>query len=275
MAQKPRTEKQLANDKRLADAAKQRRAEREITTAPELSGDKTEVDVAQSSSPTDMLLMRLMNEIDELKKAQKVQPSPEAALETIGQMQQPTVGKNGLQGQIFKWSVDASYYPSPIERLYDEPTLRRFNLRDNYFFDWEVSGVEYEKHNISYAEPRFTIRIFRRIFDDDGVTPNGQMALINKHIQHEDELVARIAADKLGLREQFPDFRELMDEVRFLRIRQWLLYLFAPPSVNQYQRRARQMVIDGKVVEMFDTETLIDGEVGKSKASSVSRETRI
>jgi hypothetical protein len=175
---------------------------------------------------------------------------------------------------MFRYSVEPSFYPNPIERLYDEPTLSRFNLRENYFFDWEVEGIEYEKYGVTYAEPKFTVRIFRKLYDDDGAA-NGQFALINRQVQHEDEVVARAAADKLGITDSFESFAEMMSEVRFLRIRQWLLDLFKPPKVETHKNKPTQQVIDGKVVEVFDTEALIDGETGISKAGSITQRVRL
>ena len=269
-------------DEQRAKAAENLKKAREARAAKQAEPAQPEAQptpTMQTLSPElkDELLLRLMREIDELKAQRPAGYNPEAALEMNARMQPGVnIGRNGLQGVVMRYNIEPSWYPNPTERLYDEPSLRRFGLRDNFFFDWKVEGVEWEKANITYSEPRFTCRIFRRMFAEDGVTPTGQMALINRMVLHEDEVVARIAADKLQLRDKIgDDFRELMDEVRFLRIRQWLLDLFSVPKVETHSRAPRQMVVDGKVVEMYDTEALIDGDDGKSKAGSVSRETRI
>ena len=89
-------------------------------------------------------------------------------------------------------------------------------------------------------------------------------------VLHEDEVVARAASDKMGILESFASFQEMMDEMRFIRIRAWLLDLFKPPKVETHNHRPTQQGIDGKVVEVFDTEALIDGETGISKAGSIS-----
>lgn len=268
---RPRSDKQLANDQRLKDEAAKKRAAKEAPaeqpTAPTVQG--------LTSEQKDQLLLRLMLEMDELKKTKNPDMTPEAALQYTAQMQnQPIVGRNGIQGKMFKYPIEASYYPNPIERLYALPELSRFNLKENYFFDWEVTGAEYEKYGVTYAEPRFTIRLFRRLYDDEG-QPNGQFALINRHIQHEDEIVARAAADKLQLTDTFESFEEMMTEMRFMRIRQWVLDLFKPPKVETHKNKPTTQNIDGKVVEVFDTEALIDGESGISKAGSINREVRI
>lgn len=279
MAKKPRSEKQLANDQRLRDR-KKIKVETDGAPKPRVSQiNLPEAPTAETPQPQtamEMLVYKLMGEIEELKKQKNPDMTPEAALQYTAQMQgQPTVGRNGIQGKLVRYPIETSYYPNPVARLYAEPTLKRFNLEENYFFDWTVEGVEYEKYGVTYAEPKFTVRLFRRLFDDDGITPNGQFALINRQIMHEDEVVARAAADKLGLTDSFESFEDMMNEVRFLRIRQWLLDLFTPVKVETHKNKPTQQVIDGKVVEVFDTEALIDGESGISKAGSINREVRI
>ncbi len=250
--------------------------EPEIKEPPAQPEVPPQVDAEQSSpTATTLLIQKLMAEMAELKKQVNSDRTPEAALEYTAQMQgQPVVGKNGIQGKLFKYPVEPSYYPNPIEKLYAEPTLSRHNLKENYFLDWEVTGVEYEKYGVTYAEPKFTIRLFRRLFDDDGITPSGRFALINRHIQHEDEVVARSAADKLGITEQFENFAEMMNEMRYHRIRNWLLELFTPVKVTHHNRMPTQEVIAGKVVEVFDTEALIDGSTGQDKARAIQQQTR-
>lgn len=245
----------------------------ENSTSHNIQGEPS----ASRSEPSaiTLLLQKLMAEIEELKKQKNPEMTPEAALQYTAHLQgQPTIGRNGIQGRMVKYPVDAGYYPNPIDRLYDEPTLSRFNLRENYYFDWEVDGVEYEKYGVTYAEPKFTVRLFRRLYDEDG-QPNGRFALINRQIQHEDEVVARAAADKLGLTGTFDSFEDMMNEIRYYRIKQWLLDLFKPPKIETHKNKPTQQVIDGKVVEVFDTEALIDGESGISKAGSINREVRI
>lgn len=280
MAKKPRTEKQLANDQRLRDRKKNKEAE---ATAPV---EPTPEAPAPQASPTftaltteqkDAMLLQLLAKVTDLENARTVPMSADKALEETAKMQgyDVNVGKNGVQGRVFKYPIEKSYYPDPTDRLYDEPILRRFNLRDNFYFDWEVEGVEYEKYGVTYAEPRFIVRLFRRMFEDDGITPNGQLALVNRQIQHEDEIAARTAAGKLGMTDSFESFQEMMDEMRYYRIRQWLLDLFTPVQVHSHSKQSTQMVIDGKVVEVFDTEAIIDGESGKSKATTIESQVRI
>jgi hypothetical protein len=277
--QKERARQSLAKA-RAAKQAKQAELEtKEIAdhgTTEAAQPQQTEQPTATqlSEDVKDQMLLRLMREMDELKSQINSNATPDQKLQYTAQQEGVHIGQKGVQGKLFRYPVEQSYYPDPTDRLYDEPSLARFGLRMNYHFTWKVEGVEYEKYGITYAEPKFTIRIFRKMFADDG-TPSGQAALINTNIIHEDEVAARRAAERLGLGEEFSDFRDMMNEVRYYRIRQWLVDLFAPPKVDTHKAKPLTTVVDGKVVEMYDTETLIDGTDGISKAQSVSGSVRI
>lgn len=285
MAKKPRSEKQLANDERLRNRKKKEPIIKPLTVE-ELEAQKAE-QATPPETPTpvagltaeqkDALLLQLLSKVTEMENKSAIPRSVDESLEQTAKMQgyNVNVGKDGVQGRVFKYPVEKSFYPDPTERLYDEPILKRFNLRENFYFDWEVEGVEYEKYGVTYAEPRFIVRLFRRLFEDDGITPSGQLALVNRQIQHEDEVAARTAASKLGMTDQFESFQEMMDEMRYYRIRQWLLDLFTPVQVHSHTKQATTMVIDGKVVEVYDTEAIIDGDSGKSKASTIKSQVRI
>lgn len=283
MAKKPRTEKQLANDQRLRDRKATNEQEQlnaqvekeNEAAAPQAPASPTFT--ALTAEQKDQMLLQLLSKVTDLENSRTVPMSADKALDQTAQMQgyDINVGKNGVQGRVFKYPIEKSFYPDPTERLYDEPLLRRFNLRDNFYFDWEVEGVEYEKYGVTYAEPRFIVRLFRRMFEDDGLTPSGQLALINRQIQHEDEIAARTAAGKLNMTDSFESFQEMMDEMRYYRIRQWLLDLFSPVKVHTHNKQATTMVIDGKVVEVFDTEAIIDGASGVEKASTIKSQAKV
>lgn len=275
MTKKPRTAKQLANDQRLRDRKLQKAVE--SPTPPPVAPVTEGATPVKTVEVNEDLLRTLMAKVAELEKDKNPHMTPEAALTYTAQVQgyNTNIGANGVQGRIFRYPVEKGYYPDPTERLYEEERLKRFGLRENFFFDWDVEGVEYEKYNVTYAEPRFTIRLFRRVFAEDGVTETGKMALVNRQIMHEDEIVARAAADKLGMTDKFESFADMMNEMRYYRIRQWLLDLFTPPNIQAHAAQSRPMVIDGKVVEMFDTEALIDKGSAESKSASLLSDVRI
>lgn len=182
---------------------------------------------------------------------------------------QARVGRNGIQGVVFKYPIDKNYYADPSERLLAETKLARYAMKENYLFRWSVDGVEYEKHGVTYAEPRFTLELFRYLDDPETGERNGKMGLVARQMQHEDEMFTRMAAMKLGILEKFDSFEELMTEIRYIRMQQWLFDLFTPAKIEQHNRRATTQVIAGKAVEVFDTEKLTDSETGASQAEAI------
>lgn len=185
---------------------------------------------------------------------------------------------NGIQGITYRYDINKGHYPDPTERLLSEPTLARFAMKENFRFRWSVDGEQFEKHGMTFAEPRFTLELFRVLFDDEGQS-TGRMALVARAMQHEDDFVVRMAASNLGLLDKFEDteegFRMLRDEVRYWRLQQWLFGIFTPAKIRTFRRAPKTEVIAGKVVEVYDTEELTDHDSGVAKASSLKTETGI
>lgn len=189
------------------------------------------------------------------------------------------LGQGGeVQGIVYRYEVDKGYYPDPTGRLLDEPRLARFAMRENFIFRWEVDGVEYKKNNITYSEPRFTLELFRRLYDENG-DPTGKAALVARQMLHEDDFTTRIMAGKLGILDQFEDtdegFRALMNEIRYQRFQQWLFGIFTPPKIQTHRKRPLTQIIDGKAVEVYDTEELTDHDTAVSQKSTLQSQTGI
>lgn len=185
------------------------------------------------------------------------------------------LSSQGVQGITYRYDIEKSHYPDPTERLMSEPKLANFAMKHNYRFRWSVDGEQFEKHGMTFAEPRFTLELFRLLRDDDN-EPTGRMALVARAMQHEDDFIVRMVASEMGLLDQYPDteegFRMLRDEVRYWRLQQWLFSIFTPPKVKTFRRAPKQEVIAGKVVEVYDTEELTDHDSGLAKASSLKSE---
>lgn len=237
------------------------------------SEDQPEPAKPESNAGLVEMLVKMQREIDQLK-AGATQPTPEQALEETARMTGANVGAQGVQGRIFRYPVEKGHYPDPTPRLYDDPQLKRFAMRENFYFKWDVEGETYEKYGVTYSEPRFVVELYRFLFDEEG-KPTGKMIFVNRQFQMEDELAARIIADRLGMSEKFETHEELMNEMRFQRIRQWLLGVFTPYKVEQHRRKPVTTVIDGKVVEMYDTEQLTDKDSGTAKAADIQRQVAI
>lgn len=284
MAKKPRTAAQIAATEKMLAA---RRANKEASTVqtpvvptPEEAAIAPipEVPVAElpaaAPQPTetdkDKMIIELQQEMIRLLQAnQGATINKSAALDEMATLQGVRISaQGGVQGQVFKYPIDKGHYPDPTERLYDEPKLKRHALRENYYFRWDVTGETYEKHGITYSEPRFTVELYRHIFNDDGEHTN-QLALVSRNYLHEDDFVATLVANQLGLMDKFDSKDAMMDEVRYHRIREWLLGLFTPAKFEQHNKKPTKMVIDGKVVEVIDSETIVGEEAAETKASTL------
>lgn len=295
----PMSDEHKAKMKAGREAAAARKASAPVVPAPEPQADLSQVEPTaelekqqltgaetKSNSPfshlspedKDLMMMSLMKDMAEMLKANKgfqvTEQNVEQVIEDTSKVKfasgrvDAQVGVNGVTGQVFKYPVEPEYYPNPKERLYDVPFLKRFNLRDNYIITWGVEGVEYEKNGVAFAEPRFICHLYRRIFDEDN-EDTGTAALVSRTFLHEDRMVAIMTANKMGLSEQFEDERELMDEIRFIRVRDWLVALFTPYKFQQFKKKPRMMVIAGKQVEVHDTEQILEQDSADTKAAAV------
>ena len=253
----------------IPENAEQVPVEDEKPTGPELPA-QPQVDM--NLVATIVAAMQAVN----AQNPQIAKATPEEKLDaTIGMQANAhpaRVGLNGVQGITYRYNVEKSHYPDPSARLLAEPRLARFAMQENFRFKWSVDGETYEKHGMTFAEPRFTLELYRLLFDEDG-QPTGRMALIARSMMHEDDFVVRTAAANLGLLEQFGDdeesFIKLRDEIRYWRTQQWLFGIFTPAKINTFKRAPREENIDGKIVMVYDTEDLIDHDTGVAKSSTL------
>jgi hypothetical protein len=290
-AKKPRTEAQIAATKKAQEArkAKIEAAKTETPVVPQPESTPPVVPTPEpspfsqaSEEDKDKIIIALQRDlIEALKMNQGRSVDIEQVLAEKASMQPQGFNGNGvhisaqggIQGRIVKHSLSKADYPDPTPRLYDDPRLKRHNLRENYIFTWDVEGEQYTKDGVTYAEPRFTVRLFRRLFDDNDVD-TGRAALISRTMLHEDEFVAQIIADRMGLLENFSDTKEMMDEIRYHRIRDWLIPIFIPAKPEEHANRKTEMVIDGKAVEVYDTEKVIGESAADSKANTILQSVR-
>lgn len=221
------------------------------------------------------MIQQMQQQIEQLAAA-NVGLSPDTRINQTAAMQGAVLSNGGIQGQIIKYPIETSYYTDPTEELYDDPTLRRFALKENFYIKWEVTGTVYSKSNIEYSEPQFEVAVFRFMYDEDG-EPNGKMYLVGRIFLHEDEVFASIAARQLGLQEgvDYTDMRTLLDRIRFFRIQRWLRESFKPVHVKGFAKKSTNMVIDGKQVEVFDTEDVVEKQIAESQAEAIKAETAL
>lgn len=263
---KPLSEKHKAKMAAGRAAAKAKKAEQQAsenaTQQTQTPPQKTER-VATPEPTVTITQAQLDKFISLLENTQVNQDAtPNQKLAAKAELEGVTVGANGMQGTLYKYPVEADYYPDPTDRIFNMPELSRFAPRENYEIKWTVEGnfYENERTHVYYAEPTFKITILRVMFDEMN-QPSNMRAIVGTHIQHEDEIVARMVARDMNL--DTTDLRALMDEVRFQRIRRWILDLLVPAYRQQDRvEQVSEMAIDGKVVQMVDISTNADKNVG-------------
>lgn len=286
-------EKELAGkakvDAGLDDGLKEPEIKEDAELTTVLPEDNQPTPVPQTAPVDQNLIAAVVAAVMQAQQSfpQAAQASPDqkfdeleaAAPQQRNRQHSARLGAGGeVQGVVFRYEVDKGYYPDPTARLLDESRLARFAMKENFIFRWSVDGVEYKKNNITYSEPRFTLELFRRLYNEEG-EHTGRAALVARQIMHEDEFTTKIMAMRLGIIDQFEDtdegFRALMNEIRYQRLQQWLFAIFTPPKITTFRKRPTTQVIDGKAVEVYDTETLTDHDTGVSAAATLQSQAGI
>lgn len=164
----------------------------------------------------------------------------------------PQAGAQGLVGTHERYKMARGYYPDPRERLTAEPRLQRFAFPINYELGWEVGVSQYKTiDGVNTKEPNFKIELNRVVMDEDtGEATNGRYTIC-RGIFHEDPEAALIVAREHGIEVDETDERTFLDEMRYLRIRDWLLDAFYPPKAVS-KKNKKEVVIGNKLVEFFE-----------------------
>lgn len=158
--------------------------------------------------------------------------------------------QGAIIGTFEKYVVDPSNYPNPSERLSKEPKLAPFAFEYNYELDYQVHVSQYDtKDGRNVKEPRFMMELRRVVLNDDGTPTNGRY-IVRKLTFHEDPQAAIQVARANGL--EVDDFsqEDFLNEMRYIRARDWLLGIFYPPLPQAAQAK-KQVVIDNQVVDMI------------------------
>jgi hypothetical protein len=201
-------------------------------------------------------LLRRIQEMDERHRAD--QQSWMQLMQQMVQNQQqnqpqgPQFGPQGMVGTRIKYIMDKSNYPDPTARLADEPRLARFAFKQNYELNYEIGVSLYAtKDGYQEKQPKFTLQLIRIMFDDETGEPTNQRYVICQVIFHEDPEAAIAIANEQGFDMATIPEREFLNEMRYLRMRDWLMECFYPrrpsPSKNK-----KEMVIGNKVVQVFE-----------------------
>lgn len=261
---RPRSPKQLANDERLRQLAAERRAKTEATA------DKPTLNPGLGNEPQESIVSP---ELDELKAQIAEFKQNQALLMQLIANKNPNSAGNpsfnregGLVGSVEKYIVDPKNYPDPSQRLLDEQRLQRFAVKDNYELNYEVSTTSYQtKDGINMKEPRFKLELIRIIYDEDTGERTTGRYVVCRAFFHEDPQAAIVVARDNGIEVDESNEKAFLDEMRYYRMRDWLMEAFYPPKV-QVTKNKREMVVGNKLVEYFevnseDSETIPFGQL--------------
>lgn len=244
---KPRTPKQLANDERLRKQAQERKL-----TDPDL--DSPVVDKAPNPD-----LEQMQKQLDEVMETNALLKAAFLTKQSDGHS--IGVGRdNKLLGEVDKYLVDPDNYPDPTKRLSQEQRLQTIAFNHNYELEYDFTIRSYEtKTGVNMREPEFTIRLLRCVIDDQGnrvkiTDKNGKeldkFYIARRMMFHEDPQAALIIARENNLDIDKDDEVHFLNEMRYLRVRDWLFDYFWPKG-TETQEGVKEEAIGGTIVQVY------------------------
>lgn len=210
-------------------------------SAVDPSLDNMEAYPRPSEANEDTLTKRVL-ELEGFIKSLQQQPA---------QTQQLTSQGNVI-GTHTKWSLNAEDYKDPSERLLDEPKLAQHAPRHWYEIKWEVKSVRYPLQDGRYEQqPQFTLEVIFKVHDDDGELTNKRF-VARRGIFFWDPDAAIEVARLYGLPINNEAEKQFLDEMMYLRYRDWWFEIFYPAKSIQPKQNKREMVIGNKLVEVYE-----------------------
>lgn len=167
--------------------------------------------------------------------------------------QGPQVTSQGVRGTVIKFALDPKHYPSPVDRLFSERmlTIQGFS-RDWYDVEWEVGRVNYPtKDGINVTEPKFQVRLVKIIPDEEGM-PSKKRFILHKMTFFEDPDAAIQVAQAYGIEVAEDLQKDFLDEMRYLRVRDWVRESFYPAKPIQKRANQTEQVIGNRLVKVFE-----------------------
>ena len=189
--------------------------------------------------------------LQQLKELQESNALLKAAFLNQGASQGVGVNQRGsLVGEVEKYLTDPANYPDPTVRLRKEARLQPLAFDYNYELDYDVSTSSYETiSGVRMREPKFHVTLNRIVLDDQGLQTNKRY-IARKLIFHEDPQAAIVIARDNGLAVDKSDEKSFLDEMRYLRVRDWLFDIFWPKAPTPADK-IREEVIGGTMVQVF------------------------
>jgi hypothetical protein len=190
--------------------------------------------------------------VDDLKaQIAEMQQNMKFMQQMMMQGQGPQLNKNArLVGVIDKYVVDPSNYPDPRPRLFAEPRLAPLAFNLHYEMDYEVGVSQYEtKSGENLREPKFKVQLNRIVYNDQG-EPTDKRYIARKLVFHEDPQAAIVIARENGLEVNPENEKDFLDEMRYLRVRDWLFDIFWPKPADEAAKIGEE-VIGGTIVQVY------------------------
>lgn len=163
----------------------------------------------------------------------------------------PQIGNQGVIGEVDRYLIDSNDYPDPTPRLAAEPKLvQAVNFPYNYELQYKFDISKYQtKAGVNMREPKFMVQLNRIVLNDQGEQTDKRY-VARRLIFHEDPQAALIVARENHLDVDTADQRTFLNEMRYLRVRDWLFDIFwpKPPTPND---GIHEEVIGGTLVQVF------------------------
>jgi hypothetical protein len=242
---------------KLSDEQKAKMAAgRTKTKTPETNTPSSEP-IQPVNSPANQEYAELQRQVEELKnmfaQSQALNQAFMAGAQSNGGSS-PQVNNGRLVGTVERYSVDFNRYVDPRDRLTNEPRLQRIAFPANYELEWNIDVTSYEtKDGVNMKEPKFNLKLHRIIADEDG-EPTDMRAKICQLVFFEDPQTAMVVANDNGLSIDDTNEIDFLNEMRYLRMRDWLFECFWPGKVK-HQNGIHEEVINGQLVEVFTINT--------------------
>lgn len=255
---KPRSAKQLANDERLRTKKTDPQLDNPTVDKPDVNWEAMQEQVNKIMEDNTLLRAALLGN---------------QTSNNIG------VGQGGkLLGEVDKYLVDPENYPDPTPRLSQEQRLQTIAFNHNYELEYDFHIRSYEtKTGVNMREPEFTIRLLRCVIDDQGnrvkvLDPKtgkemDKFYIARRMMFHEDPQAALVIARENNLDIDKTDEKHFLDEMRYLRVRDWLFDFFWPKGTENTEG-IKEEAIGGTIVQVYTKSSVEPSAVDFDKLST-------
>lgn len=184
---------------------------------------------------------------------------------------------NQILGEVDRYLVDPSNYPDPTKRLSQEPRLQTIAFNHNYELEYKFSIRAYEtKTGVNMREPEFLITLLRVVLDDQGervkvISKSGavhdKFYIARRLMLHEDPQAALVIARENNIAVDKEDEVTFLNEMRYLRIRDWLFGYLWPKAAEERDAISEESV-GGTLVQVYTKSSLEPSHVDFDKLTT-------